>query len=270
MYNKKTLLITGAAKGIGKAIAMRFAVEGYALALVDIDEAGLNDLGEKLEAAGSDILCLPGDIGDWAFMKIIVSKTAEKWNRIDTLINNAAWRTVETMRTMSISNWDTTIRICLTAPAFLSKYAAAVMEEKKTSGVIINISSIMAQRAGGNSPAYIACKGAIDSLTHELAVLYGPKGIRVITVKPGNIQTDLSDDYVNEEGGNISNQLVEHIIDSTPLQRAGTAKEVADLCYWLSTEESSYITGTSIEVDGGFTHNFNTYSVKKIQFPNQF
>lgn len=270
MKNKKTVLITGAAKGIGKAIATRFATRGYALALVDNNEAGLKNLAKKLNEGGGDTLCLPGDIGNQVFMQTIVSKTMEKWNRIDALVNNAAWRTLETMRTISIENWNKTISICLTAPAFLSKYAAAQMEEKGIRGVIINISSVMAERAGGSSPAYIACKGAIDSLTRELAVLYGPKGIRILTVKPGNIQTGLSEDYVNEDGKNISKQLVDHLNDLTPLQRTGTAEDVANLCYWLSTEEASYITGASIQVDGGFTHNLSTYSVKRIQFPDQF
>jgi NAD(P)-dependent dehydrogenase (short-subunit alcohol dehydrogenase family) len=199
-----------------------------------------------------------------------VESTVKKWKRIDVLINNAAWRTIETMRSISVETWEKTLKINLTAPAFLAKHTAAVMEEKNIAGVIINISSVMSQRAGGNSPAYIVCKAGLEGLTYELAVLYGPKGIRVIAINPGNIETNLSSDYKDEKGNNISEKLVNYVNDSTPLKRSGNAEEIANVSYWLSTKEASFITGTSILVDGGFFHNFNGYQMKKLQFPKEF
>lgn len=169
------------------------------------------------------------------------------------------------MRTITLENWEKALRVNLTAPAFLAKHVANTMEENKVPGVIINMSSVMSQRAGGNSPAYIACKGGIESLTYELAVLYGPKGIRVIAVNPGNIETNLSNDYKDGAGNNISEVLKDHMNDNTPLQRAGNPGEIANACYWLSSDEASFITGTSILVDGGFLHNFNSYKMKNLQ-----
>jgi len=128
----------------------------------------------------------------------------------------------------------------------------------------------MSNRAGGNSPAYIASKGGLESLTFELAVLYGPKNIRVVSVNPGNIKTDLSNDYLDEQGNNVSQKLTDSTNESTPLSRAGTAEEIANVSYWLSTTEASFITGTSILVDGGFFHNFNSYPMKKLQYPKEF
>lgn len=265
------VIITGAAGGIGLATAKKFAENNFCIALSDIDRERLNNAVEILEKRyQSDCLICHGNLEDIHYIENIVKQSIAKWGRIDVLINNAAWRTIETMRTISLEHWEKTLRINLTAPAFLAKYVAAAMEEKKTGGTIINISSVMSQRAGGNSPAYIACKGGIESLTYELAVLYGLKGIRVVAVNPGNIETNLSSDYKDRSGNNISEQLNDQMNDSAPLQRAGNPGEIANVCYWLSSREASFITGTSILVDGGFFHNFNAYKTKKLQFPNEF
>lgn len=271
MNNNKVAIITGASKGIGRSTALKFAAKNYNVALVGRNLEELEQLKVEIEKRfGTEVLFCAGDIANEEFLRQIIADTVRKWGRIDVLINNAAWRTIETMRTISLENWEKTIRICLTAPAFLAKYVAALMEEMNIGGVIINISSVMSDRAGGNSPAYLACKGALDSLTFELAVLYGPKNIRVISVNPGNIKTDLSNDYLDEHGNNVSQKLTDNMNENTPLGRAGTVEEIANVSYWLSTDEASFITGTSILVDGGFFHNFNSYPMKKLQYPKEF
>ena len=271
MKDKKVVIITGAAGGIGIATAKKFAGYNFRIVLADINLDGVNKVADMLEKKYHvECLVCHGNLEEMDYIKNIVDQTIRKWNRIDVLINNAAWRTIETMRSISLENWEKTLRINLTAPAFLAKYVAVTMEESKMEGVIINISSIMSQRAGGNSPAYISCKGGIESLTYELAVLYGPKGIRVIAVNPGNIETNISADYRDENGNNISDILKNHMSENTPLQRSGYAEEIANVSYWLSTKEASFITGTCIQVDGGFLHNFNSYKLKNLQFPKEF
>ena len=128
----------------------------------------------------------------------------------------------------------------------------------------------MSQRAGGYSPAYIACKGGIESLTYELAVLYGPKSIRVIGVSPGSVETSLARDYKDDDGNNISDKLRGRMDENIPLQRTCEPAEIANVCYWLSSDEASYITGTCITVDGGFQRNFNSYNTKRLQYPKEF
>ena len=100
--------------------------------------------------------------------------------------------------------------------------------------------------------------------------MYGPKGIRVVAVSPGNIETNLSKDYTDEKGNDISKEVKDYVSDKTPLGRAGQPEEIASVCYWLASEDASFITGTSILVDGGFLGNFNSYKIKKDQFPKQF
>jgi NAD(P)-dependent dehydrogenase (short-subunit alcohol dehydrogenase family) len=267
----RVVIISGASRGIGAATAMKFAGLGYYVTLVGRNVKDLEHTAAQIMAMyrTETLVCL-GDLADLDFVSSVVEQTVMKWGRIDTLINNAAWRTIETMRTMTPEIWDRTMRICITAPAFFSKWAAAAMEERNITGVIINVSSIMSSRPAGNSPAYIASKGAIESLTKELAVTYGRSGIRVVCVNPGFIDTSLSADYVNEAGDNISDRMADHLNALTPLGRPGTPEEVANAICWLSDSNASFISGCTLTIDGGFTQNFNDYSIKKLQFPNEF
>ena len=269
MNNKPVVVVTGAAKGIGEQTARRFAQEGFRLTLVDIDKEMLDTLAAEMNSSGTENLTCLGDLYDQTFAQSVILQTVEKWNRIDILVNNAAWATKETMHTISLDTWDRTLRVCLTTPAFLAKWAAEYMENQGK-GVIVNISSIMSQSAGGYSPAYVCCKGGIESLTYELADLYGPKGIRVVGIKPGAIETVSGQDYKGPKGEDISPALLNHIHDRVPLGRSGNPKEVANAIYWLSSDEASYIHGTTLTVDGGIDHNFTGYSIKGLMFPDQF
>jgi NAD(P)-dependent dehydrogenase (short-subunit alcohol dehydrogenase family) len=271
MSSNKVAIITGASTGIGRAVAIKYAEQRFNLTLVALEQDELAALGKELEAThGVGCILLAGNLKDKTFIRSIIDHTVSRWGRIDVLVNNAAWRTIETMRTIGFEAWEDTLSICLTAPAFLAKWCAEVMERSNTRGIVINVSSIMSQRAGGNSPAYVAAKGAIESLTYELSVAYGRSGIRVVCVQPGNIDTNMSNNYTDPMGDNISNRLVDHVTDLTPLSRAGKPAEVAEAIFWLSTESASFISGTTLKIDGGFSHNFNAYSIKKQQFPNEF
>jgi NAD(P)-dependent dehydrogenase (short-subunit alcohol dehydrogenase family) len=267
----KVAIITGASKGIGRQTALAFAAADYYVAIIATDMEAL----QLLEAEINRLYNLPcliccGDLSDENFILSIPSLTMKKFGRIDVLVNNAAWRTVETMRTISLENWEKTLRIGLTAPAFLASGCAAVMEEQNIAGTIINISSVMSQRVAGSSPAYIASKGALESLTRELAVTYGRSGIRVLCIRPGFIDTDMSNDYTTENGDNISRLLANDLIDNIPAHRPGTPHDIARTIVWLSSQEASYITGCEITIDGGLSHNFNSYSIKKLQFPKEY
>lgn len=273
MKERKVMLVTGAAGGIGRKTALRFYKEGCLLALSDADERGLESLKEelyKIDGSRDRCLFLPGDLADMNYVASLPKQCQEQWNRLDVLVNNAVWRTHDTMRTISKEDWDLTLKIGLTAPAFLAKWSAEIMEKSNTKGVIINISSVQAHRAGGTSPAYIACKGGMESLIYELASLYGPSGIRVVGVAPGNTLTPLSRDFLDNSGDNISEKLVRYMEDQTPLKRSAQPEEIANVIYWLSTSEASFVNGTTIEADGGFRHGFGAYTLKKLQFNNQF
>ncbi|MEX2568559.1 MAG: SDR family oxidoreductase [Cyclobacteriaceae bacterium] len=268
-YRPRVIIITGASRGIGRAMAQKFAENGDLIALVADQKEELDETADMIKE-GDNFLVLHGDLANAHFLKHVVDETLGKWGRIDILINNAAWRTLETLRTISLENWEKTMRICLTAPVFLSRMVAESMEKNDSNGVIIHVSSIMAERAGGTSPAYAASKGALLSITYEMAALYGPSGIRVIAICPGNVQTKMSQDFTDSGGKNISEDLVRDMENLTPLKRSATPQEIANGVYWLSSNEASFVTGTSLVIDGGFTHNFSSYKNKHSQFPKEF
>lgn len=268
---KKVAIVTGASRGIGRATAIKFASSGYYVALAGRSENELDALKKELEDSYSvQALVCVGDAVAPAYGETMVATVVDQWGRVDALINNAAWRTITPMDEMDLADWDKTIRICLTAPAFLAKFVADVMAKQTHGGVIVNISSIMADRAAGYSPAYIACKGALESLTYELAALYGPRNIRVVCVNPGNITTSMSTDYKNAASQNLSDKIANEMHLHTPLGRSGSAEELANVIHWLASEQASFITGTTVVADGGFSHNFNSYPIKKLQFPHSF
>ncbi|WP_300600459.1 SDR family oxidoreductase [Niabella sp.] len=268
--SRKVILLTGAAGSIGRAIAERFARDGFALALVDIDAHGLSTTASIIRPFTDACLLFAGDLQEPAFLETIVESTLAQWGRIDVLVNNAAWRSLETLATLSLEDWEKTIRINLTAPAFLSRIAAGRLIARQQSCVIINVSSIMADLAGGYAPAYTVCKGALESLTYELAVLYGPKGFRSVAIRPGNVHTAFNEDYNNSDRQNVSTALISDVEQRTPLQRSAQAEEIANAVCWLASEEASFITGTVLTIDGGLSKNFNAYSLKQRLKPNEF
>jgi len=217
MRKSNVVIITGAAGGIGQATAHAFAAEGYGLALSDLNENALTQLASELTNQYA-VECLPlvGDLADSTYLQAIVSKTVAQWGRIDVLVNNAAWRTLESLRTLSLADWERTLKVCLTAPAFLTKWVAEVMETNGNPGVIINVTSMMAQRPSGMGTGYIAAKGGLESVIRETAATYGRSGIRVVGVAPGYVETPLSRDYRSEDGENISQQLIDELVDFVP------------------------------------------------------
>lgn len=270
MHNK-VAIVTGASKGIGRQAAMEFAAIGYRVVMVATNDDALQKVGKEIEERyHAEYLVCCGDLSDMQFTLSIAKAALEKFGRIDVLVNNAAWRMIETMRNINLETWNKTISICLTAPAFLAKSCAAAMEEQCIGGCIINISSVMSQSAAGTSPAYIASKGAMESLTKELAVTYGRSGIRVISLRPGFIETDMSNDYNTAQGNNISRKMAAELLDQLPVQRPGVAGDISKAILWLCSSEASYITGCEITIDGGLSHNFNSYSIKKLQFPKEY
>jgi len=248
--SRPVAIITGASRGIGAATALRLARSGYDLALVARSEDALRQVAAEAAAAGARALPLAGDLADLSFGQSAVAKTHEQFGRIDVLVNNAAWRELVSMRKISVESWERTLRICLTAPAFLARWAAEFMEPRRT-GVIINVSSIMSQQAAGISPAYIVSKGGLDSLTFELASLYGPAGIRVLGIRPGAVDTEMSQDVADtaKDADNALRDFSERMI---MLGRWATAEEIAEVIAFAASPAASYIHGTMIDVDGGW------------------
>jgi len=261
----RSAIVTGASRGIGKATALELARRGYDVTLVATDKSALSLVGAEIEQLGLEAIVADGDLSDLQFAESVVQQTIAKFGRVDVLVNNAAWREVTTMRHISLESWERTLRICLTTPAFMSRWAAESMLERRR-GVIVNVSSIMSQQAAGFSPAYVASKGALESLTFELAALYGPSGIRVVAVCPGAIDTDSSRDYTDASGDSLTEKLRAYTEDVIALRRWGTSEEIAKLIAFVASDEASYLTGTTITADGGWRHQHLPLSLRQAQF----
>lgn len=267
MTNQRVAVVTGAARGIGVATALELAHRGYRLALIDCDAGELDAVCARVIQAGCEATPMVGDLADLTFAESVIRIAGKRWDRIDVLVNNAAWRELATMRTISLESWERTLRVGLTTPAFLSRWAAEYMEQQRT-GVIVNISSIMAERAAGFSPAYVACKGAIDSLTYELASLYGPRGIRVVGISPGAIDTGLSQQLIAD--GTAADPIRSFSEEMIMLRRWGKPEEIARAIAWTISDEASYLTGTNLVIDGGWLHQHFPHSLKQQQCPGEF
>jgi len=212
------VLITGAARGIGRATAVEFARRGYDVAIVDLLSDDLRETADQVHAEGAESLILVGDLTDLEFAESTVRATASRWQRLDVLVNNAAWRELSNMRDIKIDSWDRTLRICLTVPAFMTRWAAEVMQDQG-GGTVVNVSSMNSRFTAGLASAYTAAKGGLDALTYDLANLYGHHGIRVVAVNPGAVDTDLSHDYTDPSRSDTAEQLRRISEDLTPLGR---------------------------------------------------
>jgi 3-oxoacyl-[acyl-carrier protein] reductase len=250
----RVALVTGASAGIGTAVAEEFAHRGYAVGIVGRDAARLDEVRRRMESSGGRVLALCGDLGDLGFAESAVRKVAAEFGRLDVLVNNAAARELKTMREMTPAEWDRTIRVCLTSPAFMARWAAEEME-RHGGGVIVNVGSMMSRQAHGVSAAYVSCKGAMETLTYDLAALYGPVGIRVVTIAPGAIDTAMSSNLTASEpaGGVATDPIREFTESMAMLGRWGRTDEVAKAVAWIASDEASYLTGTTIVLDGGWS-----------------
>lgn len=255
MKNRRVALITGAAGGLGQALTRDLASRGYELALTDLAAP---------HALPSDAFFIDGDLSELSFVEGLVDRVVAQCGRIDLLVNAAAWRELLTLRTITPQSFEKTLRIGLTAPAFLARSAAAHMERQQR-GVIVNVSSIMADRASGIAPAYVAAKGGLDALTRDLAVLYGRSGVRAVGVAPGAFDGPTSHDY-----GPADQALKTYSEQMIPLGRWATADEVARVIGWLASDEAAYISGTTVVIDGGWTASLYPRNISAQIMPTEF
>ncbi|QDT99857.1 SDR family NAD(P)-dependent oxidoreductase [Gimesia aquarii] len=269
MNERPVAMITGAAGGIGGETAVCFAERGYDCVLLALPTDELEPITNRIQKTGGEFLSCLGDLSDLEYAQSAVDQCISTWGRIDVLVNNAAWREITTLRNIELASWEKTLRVCLTAPAFLAKWCAAHMEPAGR-GVIINVSSIQSQMAAGISPAYVAAKGALDSLTYELATLYGPSGIRALSVNPGAIDTAMGKDIATNDQQTTGAKIRQVSEDMIPLRRWAQPREIAQTITMLAGEDASYLTGTSITVDGGWKQQCSPYSIKHLQFPHEF
>lgn len=238
----KIALVTGGARGIGFAIVKAVAAEGAVPVIADINEAGARDAVAKL--GRQDGLALGVNVAEQASVKAMVGAIVGRYGRIDILVNNAGIGGNTPFLDITSEEWNRTIAINLTG-AFLVAQACAREMVKHRSGKIINIASLSGQRGGHGRAAYGSAKAGLELLTKVMAVELAEFGINVNNIAPGAIETEMAK-YAHDEATRAAyNYLI-------PMTRYGTPEEIADAAVFLCSDESRYVHGHTLNVDGGF------------------
>ena len=240
----KTVLITGGSRGIGKAVAMKFAENGYKIIINYVsDKTDTEQLKkELLQAGASDILLIKADVSNSEDVKNMVKESIEKFEKIDVLVNNAGITKDNLLMRMSEEEFDKVIQINLKGTYLVTKEVTRYMMKKKK-GSIVNLASVVGVAGNAGQCNYAASKAGIIGFTKSVAKELASRNIRANAVAPGFIETDMTNILKDEIKENINSQI--------PLKRMGTAREVAELVYFLGEDSSSYITAQVINVDGG-------------------
>jgi NAD(P)-dependent dehydrogenase (short-subunit alcohol dehydrogenase family) len=245
----KVAIVTGAANGIGRAIARAFAREGAKVVLADVDEAGGEKVAADIAADGGQAIFRYCDVGERLDVRNLVCAAGDAFEKVDILVNNAGVVSEGgDFLTMEEEEFDRVIRINLKGQFLVGQAVAqrmvAQIEEGHAPGTIINMSSINAVVALPAQPAYSASKGGVKQLTEAMALALAPYGIRVNAIGPGTIRTEMANMAANA-------RAEEAILSRTPLRRIGEPEEIASLAVFLASDGASYMTGQTVYADGG-------------------
>lgn len=240
----KVALVTGASRGLGKAIALQLAKEGAQVVVNYAKSAEkAREVVDAIQSAGGNALTMQTDVSNFEEVEKMVDAIYEKFGRIDILVNNAGVNRDELLISMEEEDWNAVISTNLGGLFHCTKAVAKYMMLQKH-GRIINISSIAGERGGRGQSNYAASKGGVNAFTRSVAMELAPKKITVNAVAPGVFETEMSSTVIR--------RAKDHILNSIALKRFGQAEEVAKVVAFLASDDSSYITGETIRVDGGF------------------
>lgn len=238
----KVALITGGARGIGREIAILFAKEGADIVIGDVNITEAQKTCSDIENLGRKSLAISLDVTSFTKVEEVINKILDKFSKIDILVNNAGITKDGLLLRMSESDWDAVLSVNLKGTFNCSKAVSKVMI-KQRSGKIINIASIIGIIGNAGQANYSASKAGIIALTKTAAKELAGRNINVNAVAPGFIQTDMT--------ANLPEELKQKMLASIPLTKFGNPADVANACLFLASEESAYITGQTIIVDGG-------------------
>ena len=241
----RSVIVTGAAQGIGLACARRFANDGAKVVIADIQSEKGEAAARSLRDAGGEATFVSCDVGDRAQVEALVAKTVEAYGGLDVMISNAAVLHPAGLLDLEEEDFDRVVRVNLKGFFLTGKAAAVQMVAQGRGGVIINMSSIQAYITNANLLSYAVCKGGVKQLTVAMALALAPEGIRVNAIGPGSIATDMVMQLISKEEARRT------VMSRTPMGRLGEPEEIAAVAAFLASDEASYITGETVVADGG-------------------
>lgn len=243
----KAVIVTGATSGIGGAIARRFAASAANVVAIGRSDKALNEIKIEITEAGGAALIIAADVTSGDDMQHAVGKTVDTFGRVDVLVNAAGHISTGTIEDTSLPAWDAMMNVNLRAVFHLMQLCAPHLI--KTKGNIVNVSSVTGLRSFPGVLAYCVSKAGVDQLTRCAALELAPKGVRVNAVNPGVVVTK-----IHKRGGMTDDayqKFLEHSKTTHPLGRVGDAAEVAELVFYLASDQASWITGATYSIDGG-------------------
>jgi NAD(P)-dependent dehydrogenase (short-subunit alcohol dehydrogenase family) len=244
----KVAIVTGGAKGIGRAIAERFAKDGARVVVADVDEDSGSQAVEEIGAHGA-VRFIRCDVGDRVDVENLVAATVQAWGAVDVLVSNAGIVHAADFLDVTEADFDRVLRVNLKGMFLVGQAVARRMVEQVKAGgapgAIVNMSSVNAIFAIANQVPYSASKGGVNQLTKVMALSLAPYGIRVNAIGPGSIMTDMLAS-VNRDA-----EAKRRLLSRTPLGRIGEAEEIAAIAAFLASDEASYVTGQTVYADGG-------------------
>ena len=241
----KSVVITGAAQGIGFACARRFANDGAKVVLADIQVDKGEAAAQTVRDEGGNAMFVACDVGDRTQVEALVAKMVEAYGGLDVMISNAAVLHPADILELEEEDFDRVVRVNLKGFFLTGQVAAKQMVAQGRGGVIINMSSIQATITNANLLSYAVCKGGVKQLTVAMALALATKGIRVNAIGPGSIATNMVMQLIS------SDEARRTVMSRTPMGRLGTPEEIAAVAAFLASDEASYITGETINADGG-------------------
>lgn len=245
----KVAVVTGAARGIGRACALRLAEEGAAVAVTDLLDDEGQGVVDEITSNGGRAAYWKLDVSDEAAVERVFNETADRWGRLDIVVNNAGIAgPAEPTDKIDEADWDKLFAVNVKGVFFGTKHAVPHLR-KAGGGSIINMSSIYGLVGAADAPAYHAAKGAVTLMSKNDALLYAGEDIRVNAVHPGFIRTPMVEQADEEFDG----QLIPAVTAKTPVGRLGEPDDIAWAVVYLASDESRFVTGSSLVVDGGYT-----------------
>ncbi len=246
--DKKVALVTGAAKGIGVAIATGFVDAGAAAVLFDIDGQAARELAGRLSAKGR-ALAIEGDVAREQDVKAAVERAVAEYGSLDVLVNNAGIEIAGAIPDYTLDQWDRQLGVNLKGAFLFAKHAIPHMRGR--GGAIVNISSVHALVSYPGNAAYDASKAGLVALTRALALDHGRDGIRVNSICPGYVDTPMTEAWLASVPDRAATER--QMLAAHPLGRIGTPRDIAEAVLFLASDAASFITGASLVVDGGMT-----------------
>ncbi len=252
-FEGQVAVITGAANGIGRACAARFAEEGASVACLDLAVAANEATAAECRSLGVDAIALPCDVVEPASIQTAVKTALERWGRVDILVAAAGIYTGSPLTEVSLRQWQRLIDINLTG-VFLSNQAVTPIMMKQKSGSIINISSMAGKTSWPASAEYSASKSGVIGLTRSVAMELAPYGATANAVCPGNTKTDMVRNVagmIGQRDGLTVDEWLAMRANDCPMKRLAEPWEIAGVVAFLASKDSRYLTGQALEVDGG-------------------